>query len=129
VNLRFNKYVVTGAPLKPVQVRIERPTGARAFGWQTLSRDHFSYRRRGREAVSLTARYVENRSNYQALGTPDGGLVVPLVPGMITLPPIPSLPGLTLPLPLIPLITGPAGGGGGQFRSEYCIRTVTRTVG
>ena len=130
VNLRFNKYVTTGATLKPVQVRIVRPSVSRAFEWQTINRDHYRYRRRGRERVTLTARYVENRSGYQRLGSPDQVLgLVPVLPGLITLPGLPTLDDLTLPLPLIPLITGPAGGGGGEFRSEYCIRTVTRTVG
>ncbi len=137
VNLRFRKDSVaggrsaTGAPLKPVQVRIERPSGARAFEWQTLNRDHFSYRRRGREVVSLTARYVENRSDYQALGSPDQGTTLPnlpLVPNLITLPAIPNIPGLTIPIPLLPLITGPTGGGGGEFKADYCARTITRTA-
>ncbi|MEJ7789920.1 MAG: hypothetical protein WKF29_08575 [Thermoleophilaceae bacterium] len=128
VNLRFNKYVTTGAPLKPIQVRIVRPSVARAFEWQSLNRDHYRFKRRGRERTTLTARYVENRSGYQGLGSPDPG-ALPLLPGLVTLPGLPTLPDLTLPLPLIPLLTGPAGGGGGAFASEFCIRTITRTVG
>lgn len=130
VNLRFNKYVTTGAALKPVQVRIVRPSVSRAFEWQTINRDHYRYRRRGRERVKLTARYVENRSGYQGLGTPEGSILqgLPVVGDLITVPGLPTLGDLTL-VPFIPLVTGPAGEGGGQFRSEYCFRTVTRTVG
>ncbi len=127
VNLRFNKYVTTGAVLKPVQVRIGRPSGARVFEWQNINRDHYRYKRRGREKVTLTARYVENRSAYQALGSPDQGSGFQVLPGLITVPALPTVPGFVVPIPLIPLVTGP--GGGGEFRSEFCIRTVTRTVG
>lgn len=129
VNLRFRKDVVTGAPVKPVQVRIVRPRVTRVFEWRTLNREHYSYRRRGREAVRLTARYVENRSNYQDLGSPNvlpdlPG--IPLIPSLITLPGTGGLP--PLPLPITTLLTGPSGGGGGEFKPDYCVRTLTRTA-
>lgn len=132
VNLRFRKDVVSGAPLKPVQVRIVRPRATRAFEWQTINRDHYAFKRRRGQTASLTARYVENRSGYQQLGSTNEGpdlpglLPVPLVPSGITIPGLPTLP--PLPLPIIPLLTGPTGGGGGEFKDDYCVRTLTRTV-
>jgi len=132
VNLRFRKGEVSGSPLKPVQVRIVRRRATRAFEWRELNREHYAYRRRGRARASLTARYVENRSDYQALGSPQDGpdlpglLPVPMLPTMITVPGLPTLPSLNLPI--IPLVTGPMGGGGGEFKSDYCVRTLTRTV-
>lgn len=127
VNLRFRKNA--GAPSKPVQVRIVRPRVTRAFEWRALNREHYSYRRRGREAVKLTARYVENRSNYQALGNPN---VLPDIPGIPLVPSIITLPGADglppLPLPILTLLTGPSGGAGGEFKPDYCVRTLTRTA-
>jgi len=130
VNLRFRRDVVSGAPLKPVQVRIVRRRATRAFEWRQLNREHYAYRRRGRATASLTARYVENRSDYQQLGSPSEGPDLPGLPALPLLPSvIPGLPGLPgIPLPIIPLLTGPTGGSGGEFKGDYCVRTITRTV-
>ena len=132
VNLRYNKERgagVPGAPLRPVQVQVERSAGTRSFEWTQLNREHYFFRRRGSEATRLTARYVENRSRYERLSTQEGNLglpALPIVPTIITLPGLPDLPGI--PVPIIPLLTGPLGGSGGQFQSDYCVRTLTRTV-
>ncbi|CAN5470597.1 hypothetical protein BH20ACT19_BH20ACT19_06090 [soil metagenome] len=132
VNLAFTQRGIAGAPLRPVQVRIVRPRATRAFEWRNLNRDHYSYRRRGRERATLTVRYVENRSGYQQLGSPDEGPDLPGLPSLPLVPtvPIPGLPGLpTLPLPILPLLTGPAGGNGGEFRADYCVRTIVASAG
>lgn len=121
VNLAFSNRI-EGAPVRPVQVRIVRPGGTRTFEWRNINRAHFSYRRRGRETATLSARYVENHSGYEKLGSPDQG---PDLPG---LPSLPVLPLPTLPLPVLPLLTGPAGGNGGEFRADYCVRTITATA-
>ena len=132
VNLRYNKERgagVPGAPLRPVQVQIERSAGTRSFEWTQLNREHYFFRRRGSEAARLTARYVENRSRYERLSTQEGNLglpALPIVPTIITLPGLPDLPGI--PVPIIPLLTGPLGGSGGQYTADYCVRTLTRTV-
>ncbi len=83
VNLRYNKERgagVPGAPLRPVQVQIERSAGTRSFEWTQLNREHYFYRRRGSEAARLTARYVENRSRYERLSTQEGNLGLPALP-------------------------------------------------
>lgn len=131
VNVAFSRDRVEGAPLRPVQVRIVRSRATRAFQWRDLNSDHYSYRRRGRETAALTARYVENRSTYERLGSSDEGPDLPGLPSVPFLPPvpIPGLPGLpTLPLPILPLLTGPFGGNGGEFRPDYCVRTITRSA-
>ncbi len=129
VNLAFADRNVQGAPLRPVQVRIVRPRATRTFEWRNLNREHYSYRRRGRERAALTARYVENRSGYEQLGSPDEGPDLPGLPALPLLPTVPGLPGLpTIPLPIIPLLTGPTGGNGGEFRADYCVRTITSSA-